>query len=89
MRNQLSGNFAVVHEKQILTSDTRIGLGTGNLSATLAPTAIAQITEIKLAPSPERPGWLLPALIASVILFIGILAGVIVIAIRRRNPFSH
>ncbi|MBN1266393.1 MAG: cellulose biosynthesis cyclic di-GMP-binding regulatory protein BcsB [Anaerolineales bacterium] len=45
LRRTLSGNFAVVRGEQVLSSDTRLGVGTGNLSAELVPEVSAQVVQ--------------------------------------------
>ena len=86
LSGKLGGDFAVVNGEQILTADTRLGVGSGNLSATAAPAATSP------APTPyvsqpqmaERPGWLLPAIIASALLTVAVIAMAVTSAIRRR-----
>lgn len=70
IQNKLSGNFAAVRNEQVISGDTRMGIGTGNISATLLP-GIAQTTQIPttkstIAPTESLPlenqtKWILPA----------------------------
>jgi hypothetical protein len=80
---KLAGNFAVVRNEQVITGDTRLGVGTGNISATLVPEA-PQVTQMPtLQPAPVTPAeplpfanqttWILPA--------VGILALLILIVL--------
>ncbi|GAP14498.1 bacterial cellulose synthase subunit [Longilinea arvoryzae] len=81
LSSKLGGDFAVVRGEQILTSDTRLGVGTGNLSGTLIPETPAQ-TQVPDAastlpattvPLASQTGWILPV--------VGILSGVILVII--------
>ncbi len=83
LRNKLTGNFAVIHNTQVLTADTRFGLGTGNLSATAIP-GIQPTTE-PFQPSDARPVWLLPGIITSSVLTVLILLFVAIKALRRKS----
>jgi cellulose synthase operon protein B len=76
-RSHLSGNFAVVNEQQVLTSDTRTSAGALSLSATAAPGAVPSFTETPAA-TVARPAWLLPGAIASGLMAVGLLLYVII-----------
>ncbi len=79
LSSNLAGNFAVVRGAQILTSDTRLGVGTGNLSATLVPgTPLETQVPANAAPTATVPlanqtGWILPV--------VGILSGAILVIV--------
>lgn len=79
MRGQLSGNFAVVNDQQLITSDTRLlpaEVETPVASEPFAPPvapAVPPILDLEAQPS-THPNWMLPALIVTIILFILILA---------------
>ena len=45
LRRSMSGNFAVVRGEQVLSSDTRLGIGTGNLSGDLVPESEAEVVQ--------------------------------------------
>lgn len=92
LRNQLAGNFAVVRGEQIITSDTRYGIGTGNISATLVPEATPEVqnmgetspvvpTEVPLA---NQTGWILPVVAVISILIVLILL-VVFITYRKKR----
>jgi hypothetical protein len=75
LRSKLAGNFAVINDKQIITTDTRLLINPG-------PTQVAEIavvppTVVTTSPSPlatQRPTWVFPVFILLVILIILILA---------------
>lgn len=85
MQRKLIGNFAVVRNDQVISSDTRYGMGTGNLSATMVP-GVPQVTAIPTiasagakAPQPQnvpfayQKGWILPVLVLLVLLLVLVL----------------
>jgi hypothetical protein len=89
----LAGNFAVVNDHQIITTDTHLAsVALGSNAATQAPNAIATTPPsanselIAIA----RPNWILPVLALSVFLIILVLA---IVAIsswsRNRTGRSH
>ncbi len=85
LRSKLDGNYAVVNKNQILTTDTRIGLGP-NLSATAVPGALPTVVMPSLAApvvAIGRPGWVLPAITVISILILVLL--IVVIAIARNQ----
>jgi hypothetical protein len=74
---RLAGNFALVNNRQIITTDTGALIVTSGIVATQAPNETAQPVANVAAPvqTPvSRPDWLLPALSVSVVLIILILA---------------
>jgi hypothetical protein len=81
LSSKLGGDFAVVRGEQILTSDSRLGIGTGNISATLVPDATPEVLATTVPANPSsaaiplsyQTGWILPV--------VGILTGLIVIII--------
>ncbi len=86
IRSQLAGNFAVINDKQVTTTDTRLAppeLATA-LSANNAENTPVPINAPATIPPSARPSWLLPALKASIglTLLVGIIA---LIASFRRN----
>jgi cellulose synthase operon protein B len=89
---KLAGNYAVVRNEQVITGDTRMGVGTGSISSTLAPGAavITQIpTDVPTPISPSdlpfanRTNWIIPVVIGSSIF--GLLILVLVYLASRRN----
>jgi hypothetical protein len=82
LRWQLGGNFAVVNNKQIISSDIRY---TGTNSGVVPVAEIPSINSTPLSetvtdPPPTRPGWIFPVLMVS----IGLMA-VIVFMVTMRN----
>ncbi len=75
LQGRLGGDFAVVRGEQILTSDSRVGAGTGGLSVTAAPAGV--VSEPVPAPVQDmpgaRPGWVLPTLIVAIVLLLAII----------------
>jgi hypothetical protein len=92
---RLAGNFALVNDKQILTTDTRvlaIGSG-GNGSVIQAPADAVLLPGITptapgLAQLTARPEWILPALGVSGVLILLILA-IVLIGSWLRNRTRH
>ena len=80
LRSNLAGNFAVINNRQILTSNARVH---SIISATSIPTF--QPGVVALPPnagvsstSPSRPGWILPLIVAAVFLIVVILVAVVI-----------
>ncbi|PWH11784.1 MAG: hypothetical protein DDG60_16540 [Anaerolineae bacterium] len=69
--SQLSGNFAIIYNEQVLTTDTRLGPTKEALGAQLpvamtvtpAPSTVA-LPEFDMSQVEERPAWVLPVIIA-------------------------
>ncbi|NMB88193.1 MAG: cellulose biosynthesis cyclic di-GMP-binding regulatory protein BcsB [Chloroflexi bacterium] len=87
LQGRLGGDFAVVRGEQILTSDSRVGAGTGGLSVTAAPAGV--VSEPVPAPVQDmpgaRPGWVLPTLIVAIVLLLAIIVVVSVSSSRRAS----
>jgi cellulose synthase operon protein B len=77
---KLGGNYAIVRNEQVITADTRAGVGTGNISATLIP-EVPQETQIptdipaavtsEQSPFANPTNWVLPGVgISSVLIII-------------------
>lgn len=92
LRNQLAGNFAVVRGEQIITSDTRYGIGTGNISATLVPEATPEVQNMggtnpvvpAEVPMANQTGWILPVVAVLSVLIVLILL-VVFITYRKKR----
>ncbi len=84
LRGQLSGDFAVVRDTQVLTSDSRLGAGTGGLIATAVPNVITTtpVTTTPVEPTP-RPAWIIPAIIVAGALLILVIIIAIVTSVRK------
>lgn len=92
LRGKLAGNFAVINDQQVLTSDSRAGFGTGNLSATAAPLQGTPQPVVLATPVPPASqswmtarSWILPAIVVVSALIFIILLVVIIGAIRRKS----
>lgn len=77
LRGKLSGNYAVVSNQQVVTADTRLSSGTGNLAGRVVPTSEVQ-TQSKpiVVPPPTTPvkqTWIVPTLIVSGLLMVVVL----------------
>jgi hypothetical protein len=88
---KLSGNFAVINDKQVYSVDTRLTMLTPGIAATQAPVleVVPPAASNPGASAPYRPSWILPALIFSVLLIL--LTIVVVIYInwfRNRSDTS-
>lgn len=80
---QLAGNFAVVNDQQVLTTDTRSAFSTINEVATPFP-------EVDLplpisAPATAHPSWILPVLLITLAVIILVLAFVIIGNVKRNR----
>ncbi len=89
LRGKLSGNFAVVRGQNLFTADTRIGIGSGNLSMTAVPGAAAtpevQITPPVQTPPPAKPGWIVPVIAGSSVLAVLLIVIVALRSMRKEN----
>jgi cellulose synthase operon protein B len=86
LRSKLGGDFAAVNGDQVLTSDSRLHVGTGNISATVVPVQSTPqvVTNQNLQPIvvPENhPVWVLPSIMvaAGLIILTLIVLGLVVI----------
>jgi hypothetical protein len=86
LRSQLAGNLAIVNDRQIYSTDTRVAAPTGSVTATAVPGGTAEPPVIPPPPA-QSETWLSPAMIA----ITGAMALVVIIAIvmalfeRRRQ----
>ncbi|MEK7323917.1 MAG: cellulose biosynthesis cyclic di-GMP-binding regulatory protein BcsB, partial [Chloroflexota bacterium] len=83
LRNQLDGNLAIVSEQQILTADTRLN---PEIAGAALPESTAEVQPITTSTT-DRPIWILPVLVLSVLLMIAIVAFV-ALSSRRQKPQS-
>lgn len=86
LRSQLGGDFAVIRGTQVLTSESRLGVGTGSISATLVPAEVVKTTPGAVqAPvtASGRPVWIIPVIIASTAL----IAIIILVAVFSRRSY--
>ena len=84
LRSRIGGDFVVAHEAQVLSSNSRLGVGSG-LSATLVPAEAVKVTQTasKTAPAPAgRPLWVIPGILATTALIVVVL---IVAVFSRRS----
>ncbi|MBC7876535.1 MAG: cellulose biosynthesis cyclic di-GMP-binding regulatory protein BcsB [Anaerolineales bacterium] len=86
LRSQLAGNFAMINDKQIITTDTRLSPAINS-----APTPISEVAVIppnvdENSPSPvvRESTWVLPVFVASIILII-LISAVVTIGSWLRN----
>ncbi|MBI1794933.1 MAG: cellulose biosynthesis cyclic di-GMP-binding regulatory protein BcsB [Chloroflexi bacterium] len=79
LRSKLAGNFAVINDRQIISTDTRLS-PTINVGATQNQdvSVIPPSSAVQTTPKAERPVWILPALIILILLMVVILAVVAV-----------
>jgi len=90
LRSKLGGDFAVVNGSQVLISDSRLKVGTGNISATVVPvesTPVAvstQIIQSTVVPD-SHPSWLLPTILGTTGLILLALIGLGVAVFTRRK----
>jgi len=85
LRSRLAGNFVVVNNQQVLTSNTRVG---PVIAGVANPTqqAVSNVTQPQSTPSNQiesaRPAWILPVFASSLIL---ILLVIFIVVIRGRS----
>jgi hypothetical protein len=81
LSGQLAGNFAVVNDQQIMTTDTQSatvlveGVSPDTTDTTSEPALVDSATPA--SPSIDRPGWVLPALYSTIVVALLILAVVL------------
>ena len=71
--SQLAGNFSIVYQDQIVSTDTRLGISkqgiVSELPVAVTVTPAAAVTDPSIPESPvviqERPAWILPAMIVT------------------------
>jgi hypothetical protein len=86
LRSQLAGNFAVVNDLQVLSADTRLGLGTRNLSATAIPgDHVGIVAPLGSPPPPISNLWILPTVGASSLAILFVLAIVVRSSLLQRD----
>lgn len=85
LRSKLGGNFAVISGQQVLTSDTRMSVG--SLQATVVPetTAVAATPVPVAAGAVANNSWVLPVLIVSSALIILILVILVINSLRKKQ----
>jgi hypothetical protein len=91
LNSSLAGNFALVNNRQILTTDTRTVAVVPGIVATPAPgeTALpAARTPIPVQIPATQPDWILPVLGVTVVLILLILAIVLIGSWSRNRPHS-
>lgn len=81
---RLDGNFAVVNDQQVLTTDTRAAVSTTNEIATPFPEVDLPSPVSVPASTTARPGWILPVLFITLAVIILVLAFVIGNVTRNR-----
>jgi hypothetical protein len=82
---RLAGNFAVVNDQQVLTTDTRSAVSITSEISTPAPEADALLPVGAPASTAARPGWILPVLLITFTLIILVLAFVIIGNVKRNR----
>ncbi len=87
LRGQLGGDFAVVRDLQIISSDSRLSMRTADLSTTLVAPAEALVTPAPAVPvttPAQNQPWLIPAIIATGVLIALVLIIAILSALRKK-----
>ncbi len=90
LRSKLGGDFAVVNGSQVLIADSRLQMGTGNISATVVPVASTPepvsnpITQATVVPD-NHPDWMLPTILGTLGLILVTLIGLGVFVFSRRK----
>jgi cellulose synthase operon protein B len=86
LRGKLGGNFAVINDQQIITTDTRM-----SLAVQVAPTPLAEVVvnppnalSIDSSPVGTETSWLFPAMLVSIVLII-IISAFVAIGSWSRN----
>lgn len=94
LRGKLGGNYSVIYDKQVLTSDTRLRVSSAALLATPVPDAIANeaiTTTVTTSPAPNKlatvmvsKAWILPVIfIAGGLIVLVLLIAMISALVRR------
>ncbi|HAW52491.1 MAG TPA: hypothetical protein DCX54_09235, partial [Flavobacteriales bacterium] len=83
-RERLAGNFAVVNNKQVLSTDTRIWSTFEFIPPPSVPTNAPASSETILN-NPAKPSWVLPAMVITGMLIIIIIVVVTASALLRRR----
>jgi hypothetical protein len=90
LRDKLGGDFAVVNGSQVLIADSRLQMGTGNISATAVPAASTQAVSTPMIQTTtvvpdSHPTWMIPTIFGTLglILVTLIVLGVIVLTRRK------
>ena len=93
LRSRLAGNFAVINDQQVTTTDTRISspaaeipVSTTQPEVVVVPPSVDTVTPVPVS----RPAWILPALVLTVGLIVLMLIGVLynsAVQSRRRGKF--
>jgi len=94
LRSRLAGNFAVINDQQITTTDTRISLPAESVSPTSQPNVevVPPSVDATVPVAANRPAWILPALGVTLGIIVLILVGVFYSASlqkRRRDKPVH
>lgn len=87
LSSRLAGNFALVDNRQILTTDTRAVAAVAQAVATLAPGEAAPPIVITPAPMQvptSQTDWILPVLVVTIVLIVLVL-GIVFLGNRARN----
>ncbi|HKY53909.1 MAG TPA: cellulose biosynthesis cyclic di-GMP-binding regulatory protein BcsB, partial [Anaerolineales bacterium] len=92
LRSRLAGNFAVINDQQVTTTDTRLSVPIENALSTTQPDveAVPPSIDTTAPVVTSRPVWILPALLITMGLIALILLGVIynsALQSRRRGKF--
>lgn len=92
LRSRLAGNFAVINDQQVTTTDTRLSSPVENGLSTTQPDVVVvpPSVDITTPVATSRPIWILPALLATIGLIALILLGVIyssAVQSRRRGKY--
>ncbi|MDR3575815.1 MAG: cellulose biosynthesis cyclic di-GMP-binding regulatory protein BcsB [Anaerolineaceae bacterium] len=90
LHSKLGGDFAVVNGSQVLIADSRLQMGTGNISATVVPVSSTpeavstQIVQAAVVPD-SHPGWMLPTILVTLGLILAILIGLGVVVLTHKK----
>lgn len=89
LRGKLNGNFAVLRNEQLFTTDTRLGIGSGNLAATAVPevsmTPLVSLTPQAPSSTSAKPGWIVPFIVGSTLFAAALIVVLIINALRKNS----
>ena len=90
LRSRLAGNFAVINDQQVITTDTRISIPQIAISSTAFPdlSLIPPVVDTTTPIAIKRPAWILPALLFAIGMVVLILS-VVIINLSRHNKKGH
>ncbi|HNE06233.1 MAG TPA: hypothetical protein PLT08_17030, partial [Anaerolineales bacterium] len=70
LRSQLNGNLAFISGEQVVATETRSIQGNQDVSI---PVDVSSTTDLQPQVIPERPAWILPTIVSTIVLIVIVL----------------